>query len=143
MTKPFSKIFIDNIKSSVYESYKPDYIHPEFKPYADQPFRTQPSGLKFRLMHPDDPCPHGFTKDTSTGMCTMPPSDGKATMFSPSNAQIVQPIPYKPLTSVDNTFAMRSVNPFTGKRNTYYHPKTASTTQKYTPTKTSKTSLIA
>lgn len=137
----FSRVFIDNIKSQVYESYKDGYVHPEFKPY-DRPLKSTPTGLRFRLMHPDDPCMAGFTKD-STGMCTMPPSDGKATMYSPPADQYWNPMPLKQVQSFTNSFDNRSVDPFTGNHKIFYRSKTAASTRKYNALGTSKETFFA
>jgi hypothetical protein len=142
MSKPFSYAFIDNIKSQVYESYRDGYVHPDFKPY-DRPLKTSPTGLRFRLMHPDDPCMAGFVKDPSTGMCTMAPSDGKATMFSPPADQYWNPLPQKKIQTFTNSFDGRSVNPFTGQYSVQYSSKTAMTTRKYAAIKETKDTLFA
>jgi hypothetical protein len=140
--KTFCSMRLDNIASQVYESYKPGYVHPEFKPY-EKPLNSTPTGLSFRLMHPDDPPMAGFTKDPKTGMLHHPPSDGKATMFSPPATQYWNPINYTPIQSFNNSFDARSVNPFNGKYSISYPSKTANATKKYASLGVSKDTLLA
>jgi hypothetical protein len=142
-SKTFTAVMNNNIRSQVYESYKDGYVHPEFKPYADRPLKTTPTGLSFRLMHPDDPAMAGFIKDPSTGMLYLPPSDGKATMFSPpAEGQYWNPFPLKKQQTFSNSFDARSINPFTGKYSTGYTSKTAVSTKKYASIGTEKKTMF-
>lgn len=130
----FARVFDENVKSQIYESYTTGYIHPEFRPFFTTPFKNTPLGLNFRPMHPDWGCPAGFEKNKETGLCMMPPSNGEATQFSPDARAYQTRLPLKPQARFFDNFAMRSSNPFTGKTEVYFGSKRASSSNKYVVT---------
>lgn len=147
----------------IWAHYQPGFIDPLFRPYTRTdaldhrkrmininrtPYTSlAPSGpidpgmvrrgwgLRFQLMHPNDPCPSGFTKDPSDGYCYRHEPEFEQVFYSdkaflarnqfwggfvdskPGPFGTEQSTPaYRP----SNEFDLRSVDPLTGYYHVYY-----------------------
>jgi hypothetical protein len=148
---------------TVWDYYQPNFVDPEFAPYMRTPVMDQwgntimtntwesiqnPNGLinpelirknwglRFALLHPDDPCPAGFYK-TPDGYCHRTPEQYEPILYT--DKAFIPKNQYwsgyaKTNTGsrrVSDTFDMRSVNPLTGAYTVYYLPKPSKSEGKY------------
>jgi hypothetical protein len=137
---------------SVWDYYQPDFVDPGYAPYIRAPVKDEygnvvmtntwdripcPNGLvnpalfrkdwglRFALLHPDDPCPPGFEK-TADSYCIRKPLDYEPIMYT-EKAFVPRNQYWSGYTSRNNVprdgsdqFDMRSVNPLTGMYTVYY-----------------------
>lgn len=133
-------------------TYKPGYIHPEFRPYVEKKKRYDGIGIVVG----DDP-----TQIRTNKSYDFKPLGTNATAMCPANftkvlddkneygyerKRNIYKCVYDRTKEVDRTkearvqkdtpvssFNMRSVNPYTGEYDIYFKSKNACTTQKYSP----------
>ena len=95
-------------------------------------------GMGFQLLHPDDPCPEGWTKGEDGWCVENQPEFGDHGLYSEdafvpkyqywdSYAPRLKNPRYKEI----NQFDQRSVNPWTGNYVVYNHPHPSSNREKY------------
>jgi hypothetical protein len=161
-----------DVNLSIWETYRPGYVHPDFAPYAVHPSvsRPCPSGelvrpelirkakfYDFIRVSPEGPCPPGFVKGTVRPENENLSSAEKQLWCTPEahlrqQRRVHEPVFYtnkafgvqqqflntsngipssQTPEDLSSSFAMRSINPFTGEYSNYFQSKPNVSTKTY------------